>query len=892
MDIERSRIRLLVMILTAACVAVAGVVFVMLWAVFLDGQRARLVDAVRAQASLMGSIARQARQDAGPAGDWKHKALVEILSAQNDFPGFGESGEFTFGAREDGAIVFYLRHRHYDVERPLPVPWESRLATPMRSALQGRTGVEIGTDYRGAEVLAAFQPVPELDMGLVAKIDMAELRRPFQITGIAAGAVGLMVVVAGAVMFFRITAPMLGRLRTSERRYRDLIEHMRDGVAVMVAIGDGRDFAYIDINAAAERIDGLDRAEVVGRTFTSVFPAAAEAGLLDAARRVFASGQAENLPMTFYQDDRISGWRDHCFYRLPTGEVVHVYADVTAKKRAEAGLLMASAVFQHTGEGILVTDASGRIQRVNPAFSQITGYQAEEVLGKTPAILKSDHQDPDFYKFMWSELRAAGRWQGEIWNRRKNGEAFLEWLTINAVHDDDGNVAQYVAVFDDISELHEKEQRIRHQAYHDALTGLPNRTLLLDRLNHFIGAAERGAVNVAVLFLDLDRFKVVNDSLGHDVGDELLRAVASRLKGSLRRADTVARLGGDEFVVLCAAWQNPSDVAQVGEKVLELLKEPFVVAGHLLHVGASVGIALYPADGGDAHALLKNADTAMYAVKEEGRDGYRFFDASMNEQAMERLTLENSLRQAVERKEFELFYQPKVLLVTGRMVGMEALIRWQSANGMVPPDRFIPLAEETGLVVPLGEWVLREACRQVRAWRDAGLEPGAVAVNVSARQLGQPDFADRVAAIFKEERVDPDDIDLEITETAIMRDPDRAAAQLAQLAGNGVRIVLDDFGVGHSSLGYLKRLPISVLKMDRSFISDVIGNHDAAALARGIVRLTKALGIQVVAEGVETTEQADFLRTCGCDLAQGYLYSRPLPADRLQAEFLENAAAL
>lgn len=887
MGFERSRIATLVGILSGACLLVAAAVCVILYMAFVDGQKARLVDAVRAQASLMSAIARQAKLDSPSGSDWRRYALIQIVSGHAEFGGFGKTGEFTLAAREDEDIVYYLRHRHFDMDNPIPVPWGSTSSTPMRAALSGESGVRIGTDYRGVQVLAAYQPVPEFGMGLVAKIDMEEVEHPFTIAWRAAGVLSLLVVIAGAFMFHRVTHPMLRRLSLSEQRYRDLVEHMGGGVTVMKAIKGGRDFQVIEINAGAERIDGLTRAEVVGLSFTSIFPGAVEHGLLDAARRVYASGNPEHLPMAFYQDDRISGWRDHSFYRLPSGEVVHIYDDVTDKKRAEAGLQMAAAVFQHTGEGIVVTDSVGRIQRVNPAFTDITGYTIDEVVGRSPAVLKSERQAPDFYKAMWQTLTASGRWQGEIWNRRKNGEAYLEWLTINAVKDEHGGVAHYVGVFDDISELHDKEQRIRHQAYHDALTGLANRTLLTDRLEHAIATADRGDLKVAVMFLDLDRFKVVNDSLGHDVGDELLKAVAQRLKSSLRRADTVARLGGDEFVVLSTHWENPAEVAQLGDKILELLKEPFPVSGHDLHVGCSIGISLFPADGKDARELLKNADTAMYAVKEGGRDGYRFFDASMNAQAVERLTMETALRQALERQEFELYYQPKVTLSTGRVAGMEALVRWHHpTQGMVSPVRFIPLAEETGLVVPLGEWVLRQACRQVRQWALAGINPGPVAVNVSARQLGLADFAARVAAILDEEGVAPGAIDLEITETAIMSDPDRAAAQLEQLSALGVHIALDDFGVGYSSLGYLKRLPISVLKMDRSFIHDVIENEDSAQLARGIVRLAVALDIKVVAEGVETAEQVDFLRACGCDIVQGYYYSRPLPPGKLGDEFL------
>ncbi|MBX9633824.1 MAG: PAS domain S-box protein, partial [Magnetospirillum sp.] len=451
MGFERSRIAILVGILSGACLLVAATVCIILYGAFIDGQKARLHDAVHAQASLMSAIGRQAKQNAVNGVDWRRQALIQITSGNVEFDGFGETGEFTLGAREGDSIIFYLKHRHFDMDNPVPVAWDSDNATPMRAALSGEQGVGIGTDYRGVQVLAAYQPVPEFGMGLVAKIDMEEVERPFALAWRAAAVIALLVVVAGAVMFHRVTYPVLRRLSLSEQRYRDLAEHMSSGVAVMKSIKAGRDFQLLEVNAGAERIDGLTRAEVVGLSFTSIFPGAVEHGLLDAARRVYASGRHEHLPMVFYQDDRISGWRDHSFYRLPSGEVVHIYDDVTDKKRAEAGLQMAAAVFQHTGEGIVVTDPQGRIQRINPAFTEITGYTIDEVIGRSPALLKSEHQAAEFYTNMWQGLTENGRWQGEIWNRRKNGETYLEWLTINAVKDDLGQVEHYVGVFDDIS---------------------------------------------------------------------------------------------------------------------------------------------------------------------------------------------------------------------------------------------------------------------------------------------------------------------------------------------------------------------------------------------------------------------------------------------------------
>jgi len=557
------------------------------------------------------------------------------------------------------------------------------------------------------------------------------------------------------------------------------------------------------------------------------------------------------------------------------------WRDITERHQAEAQMRLAAGVFDSTQEGIVVTDIDGHILSVNPAFTRITGYAGCEVIGKTPAILKSHHQDQNFYRVMWSELRSKGEWRGELWNRRKDGEAYLEWLTISAVAGQDGKPSRYVAVFSDVTELRRKDDQIRHQAYHDALTGLPNRFLLADRLDHALEVSRRTQDHVAVLFLDLDRFKVINDSLGHHEGDKLLVEVARRIGQTVRKSDTVSRLGGDEFVVVLGTFADTTEVALVAEKIIATLARPLRLAGKAVHSSTSIGIAVFPQDGEDAAALLKNADTAMYQAKAAGRSCFRFFDRSMNEHAVRRLELEAQLRQAIDGNQLELHYQPKVVVETGALAGFEALLRWNHPEqGRIPPMEFIPLAEETGLIIPLSYWVIEEACRKLAKWRKGGADIK-VAINLSARQFHDEKLPQRIEAILQRTKVPGSALEIELTEGAVMDAPGRAIVILQRLRALGLRISVDDFGTGYSSLAYLKRFPINAVKIDRSFVMDLPDDAEDAAIVRAILELARALNLDVVAEGVETVEQLDFLRRAGCGQIQGYYFSQPLPASEL-----------
>ncbi|HOB45865.1 MAG TPA: EAL domain-containing protein [Zoogloea sp.] len=560
--------------------------------------------------------------------------------------------------------------------------------------------------------------------------------------------------------------------------------------------------------------------------------------------------------------------------------VVTTIADVTVRRNHEEQLQLAWTVFSNSVEAIIVTDAQERILSVNRAFTDVTGYTEEEAIGKTPRMLRSGHHDKGFYDLMWQEIGTLGFWQGEIHDRRKNGTMYPAALSISAVHDKGGRITHYVAVFSDITERKASEARIAFLAQHDPLTGLPNRTLLHDRLEQALAHAARHGKRIALMFLDLDRFKTINDSLGHMMGDRLLQGVAQRLTHCIRETDTVSRQGGDEFLIVLTDIETPDDAARVAEKILARLGPTFEIDNQQLGTSFSIGIALYPEDGDNVETLMKNADTAMYHAKESGRNTYRFFDEVMNINALERLHLENGLRRALEQNEFTLHYQPQVDLASGRIIGVEALLRWFSGvMGGVSPARFIPLAEECGLIVPIGEWVMQTACRQARAWQDQGFPPMPVAVNLSAMQFRRTDIVATVAQALTDSGLDGTWLELELTESLLMQSGPDVEAILGRLKALGVRLSIDDFGTGYSSLAYLKRFPVDRLKIDQSFVRDIAEDPDDAAIVRAVIQLGHSLRLEVIAEGTETPEQMDFLRNEGCSAAQGYLFSPPLPAD-------------
>ena len=564
--------------------------------------------------------------------------------------------------------------------------------------------------------------------------------------------------------------------------------------------------------------------------------------------------------------------------------------DITERHLMQEKLQLAATVFENTAEGVLITDTDQRISAVNRAFSEITGYSEAEALGQTPRLLASGQHDSAFYAALWHQLTAEGHWQGEIYNRRKNGELYPGWLTISAVRNIEREITHFVAVFADISSLKHAQAKLDYQAHHDPLTGLPNRTLFENRLQAALACAQVSNRQGAVLFLDLDRFKHINDSLGHPVGDLLLKGIAQRLKDQVRDVDTVARLGGDEFIILLPGLHKASDASAIANKLLTCFTAPFQAGEHEFFTSASIGISLYPQDGSDVASLIRNADAAMYRSKAKGRNRVEAYTRDLTAQASERVALEHELRRAIERNELSLCYQPKFSLKTQSLVGAEALIRWTHPTfGEVPPEHFIHLAEENGTILQIGDWVLEQACRQMYSWQKTYETFGPLSINLAGAQLRQPNLARRIENLLKSYQLNPGDLQLEITENFIMNQAEEALAILHQLKQLGVQLAMDDFGTGYSSLSYLKRLPLDILKIDQSFIRGLPDDPNDAAIARAIIALGRSMQLTVIAEGVENHAQQTFLASEGCEQIQGYIVSLPLRPEEFAATFLRIA---
>ncbi len=557
-------------------------------------------------------------------------------------------------------------------------------------------------------------------------------------------------------------------------------------------------------------------------------------------------------------------------------EIAAMVSYFIERQKSEEKLKLSAKVFESIKEGISITDAHGNIQSVNQSFCQITGYGFGEVYRQNFRILKSGKHTAEFYRDMWKELEANGNWSGEIWNRRKNGEIYPEWLSISKVTDDRGRVINYIGLFMDISSLKEADERILFLAHHDPLTGLPNRTLLRDRVQQAFCQADREGTKVGFLYLDLDNFKYVNDSQGHPAGDQLLKQVANCIRSCVRNSDTVSRLGGDEFGVVLSNMRSPFYLAGIAEKILASVSNAVSVDQQFMRVSFSIGAAIYPDDGEDFDTLLKLADTALYEAKESGKNTYKCFTPVMAQSMLQRVSIDNDLLLAIKLKQFFLEYQPQFDIASGKVIGIEAFVRWQHPKlGIIPPSRFIPVAEQSNVIGEIGDWVLREACRQNKVWHDAGYSLP-IAVNLSTCQFARYDMSRLVKEVLESTGLPPSLLELEITESVLSKNTEINLQVVKSLRAHGVRFSIDDFGTGYTNMTYLQRFSVNRLKIDQSFIRDVLTSKDDATIVTGIIKMAESMGINTIAEGVETQGQSDFLRETGCTELQGFLLGPPL----------------
>jgi diguanylate cyclase (GGDEF)-like protein/PAS domain S-box-containing protein len=547
---------------------------------------------------------------------------------------------------------------------------------------------------------------------------------------------------------------------------------------------------------------------------------------------------------------------------------------------------IAKNIFEYSSESIIITDAQNKILFVNPAFEIVTGYSAEEVIGKNPRILQSGMHDIQFYEKMWNDLKQHGLWKGEIWNKRKDGELYLEWLTISVVKDRKGNVTNYVAIFSDITEHKRNMEQLTRLALYDPLTNVPNRYLLEKRLESIIRMSKKHNQSFALLFLDLDRFKNINDSLGHRVGDRLLKETAQRLKGLLRKQDTIARFGGDEFVIILPNLKHIREAVYMAEKIVESLKRPFCFNHQEVYISTSIGISVYPYDGTDKETLIRMADRAMYQAKKNGRNQYALYHDGMHRNGKQLFQLETALRKALDQGEFELYYQPQLDIKTKQIRAVEALIRWKHPEkGFISPGMFIPLAEESGLITPISDWIMMQACEHLKQLQ-LHFPYVKMSINISSIYFQQIDFLEKLRKTIESVNVNPRSIELELTESAIMPHAEQSVERLTKLKTMGISIAIDDFGTGFSSLSYLHRFPIDILKIDQSFTKQLSRYQEDSAIVKAIIMMAHSLQIKVVAEGVETKKQYQVLEKQCCDFVQGYYVSKPLPISELY-EFLD-----
>jgi len=813
---------------------------------------------------------------------------------------FGLSGE-TYAYDRSGRIISPTRFVDRPPETDQGPPLSLRLKAPGPGSTEGpplgpvvqpgRAGKNLKgyPDYRGVQVVGTWRWIEEMGVGLATEMDLEEAYAAYRATRWI-----MLLLLGGTVVVFTVLVVFLIRSRKrSLLLAQEASSANRELFRTVTDLGQTQK----ELTAAASfpvqypypilRLD--DRGTIVyanqgsrcvlaawGRELKETAPQEWVA----LAKETLASGAAKEVELR-------AGDRDYSILLAPVPEMGHVNLygiDISVRKEAERQLRLAGTVFETTHDGIIITDPEGRIAAVNPAFSEITGYRPQEVIGQTFHLLSGERNEPELLSRIWSSLREKGQWQGETWNRRKNGEAYPEWHTINVVKNETGDLVHLVTLFSDITQIKQSQEEIRRQAHHDALTGLPNRLLFNDRLEMSLRQARRRSEMLAIIFLDLDHFKEINDSLGHDFGDLLLQAVAQRLKDSLREEDTVARLGGDEFIILLRNVKAAGDAEEVAVKINTSLAEPLLINDRRLKITSSLGLAFHPHHGQEAEELIKNADVAMYQAKNMGRNNFQVFSPDLDARTSKRLIIKTNLQRALDQEEFEIHYQPLVALKDGSVVGVEALLRWPGGDKhQVQPVEFIQVAEETGLILPLSEWAFEKMVSQVIAWEKRGLGGIFLAANLSLTQLlDRTRLIEAARRVLKDKDLDPGRIRLEISEKIYTSRFERIKPALEDLQALGLKVSLDHFGIGGSALPFLHKASLSSLKMDKSLIRDLGRSPEALGLVKSVIAMSHSLGLEVVAEGVESRTQLQALAEIQCDQAQGFLISQPLPPEKVE----------
>lgn len=680
-----------------------------------------------------------------------------------------------------------------------------------------------------------------------------------------------------------VNTKLLGNVR-EDSLSEIVFKHMEEGIIVL-----DKQLNIISLNPWAQKVTGFIEDDILNENFSTLFADQKEFDnvLFHVKQNGNWNGEVTKRRKT---DEWYPEWMDiRAIYKEGIiSNYVVVFRDITKQKWSQKEIRLAAKVLENTSEGVLVTDEMGRILSVNPAFEIVTGYSEKEVLGLYPSILQSGIHNKEFYEEMWKQIKGTGHWKGEIWNKRKNGEIFPEWITISSIKDDNGLVTNHVAVFSDITDRKHAEEQLKRLAHFDSLTGVANRYSLNSRLSDLIGTAKTYNQQLAVLFLDLDRFKHINDTLGHSYGDQLLKGVSSRLKNLIKNKDMIARLGGDEFVIVLPNIKHVREAVHIAESIIHSLTQPFLLEKQEVYISTSIGISLFPHDGQSLESLLRNADKAMYQAKALGRNQYELYHSDMHQDESLHMMMENYLRKAIERDELFLLYHPLVDVKTKKIVGIEALVRWNSKElGIVSPVDFIPLAEETGLIIPISEWIIKKACNDLNKIHLKGFTNLKMSINISALHFNQEGFVKAVSDIIQDTNVNPYLLELELTESMIMPNATETIGKLVKLKQLGIKLSVDDFGTGYSSLSYLNRFPVDTLKIDRSFIQKLCVYKEDYSIVQAIITMAHKLHLKVVAEGVESKKQFEFLEKEKCDLIQGFFIVKPQPFPDL-VDFLKN----